>query len=84
MKFGHDYGLVFAIAQFAVCTAYGVAPLLGAQLVDFIGFAWLMRLLSLLNLAQAVVIHFSVKWNLLLYTELIDFKVSIFDSSNGF
>lgn len=72
MKFGSDYGLVYAIAQIAVCTAYGVAPLLGGQLADYFGFGWLMRLLGLLNLAQAVLIHCSVKLNLLLSDEVPD------------
>lgn len=32
VKFSGDYGSVYAIAQIAVCTAYGLAPLLGSQL----------------------------------------------------
>lgn len=72
MKFGSDYGLVYAIAQIAVCTAYGVAPLLGGQLADYFGFGWLMRLLGVLNLAQAALIHCSVKLNLLLSDDAPD------------
>lgn len=72
VKYGSDYGLVYAIAQIAVCAAYGVAPLLGAQLADYFGFGSLMRLLGLLNLVQAALIHFSVKQNLLLSDDTPD------------
>lgn len=72
VKFGADYGLVYAIAQIAVCTAYGIAPLVGSQLADMFGFSWLMRLLGILNLSQAVLIHLLLRNNVLLSVDAAD------------
>ncbi|KXJ84099.1 hypothetical protein RP20_CCG019189 [Aedes albopictus] len=46
-----NYGAVYAIQQIAVSLAYSLAPILGGELVPWIGFPWLMRLMGLLNLA---------------------------------
>ncbi|EAT34530.1 AAEL013238-PA, partial [Aedes aegypti] len=45
-----NYGAVYAIQQIAVSLAYSLAPILGGELVPWIGFPWLMRVMGLLNL----------------------------------
>ncbi|KAK4876335.1 hypothetical protein RN001_012757 [Aquatica leii] len=43
------YGLVYALQQTSVNLAYSLGPLLGGLAVHSIGFAWLMRIVGLLN-----------------------------------
>lgn len=52
------YGSVYAIAQVAVCTAYSIGPLLGGHLVKIIGFAWVMRIVGILNLLYCPLCYF--------------------------
>ncbi|KAK9890625.1 hypothetical protein WA026_011985 [Henosepilachna vigintioctopunctata] len=44
------YGPVYALQQVAVSLAYFVGPLIGGELVYLIGFAWLMRIVGLVNI----------------------------------
>ena len=52
------YGSVYAIAQVAVCIAYSIGPLLGGHLVKTIGFAWVMRIVGILNLLYCPLCYF--------------------------
>lgn len=45
-----NYGAVYAIQQTAVSLAYSVAPLIGGELAQTIGFACLMRIIGVINL----------------------------------
>ncbi|XP_055852223.1 synaptic vesicular amine transporter [Episyrphus balteatus] len=45
-----SYGTVYAIQQTSVSLAYCLAPLLGGELVQAMGFTWLMRLVGLCNI----------------------------------
>ncbi|KAK5644946.1 hypothetical protein RI129_006246 [Pyrocoelia pectoralis] len=44
------YGLVYALQQTSVNLAYSLGPLFGGLAVHSIGFAWLMRIVGLLNI----------------------------------
>lgn len=45
-----SYGTVYAIQQTSVSLAYCLAPLLGGELVQAMGFTWLMRIVGLCNI----------------------------------
>ncbi|XP_068084836.1 synaptic vesicular amine transporter [Anabrus simplex] len=44
------YGSVYTLQQTAVSLAYALGPLVGGELVQAIGFPWLMRIVGLLNI----------------------------------
>ncbi|XP_068152861.1 synaptic vesicular amine transporter [Drosophila tropicalis] len=46
-----SYGTVYAIQQTSVSLAYCLAPLIGGELAQNFGFAWLMRIVGIFNLA---------------------------------
>ncbi len=52
------YGAVYALVETAVCLAYGLGPLLGGLAVEFFGFAMVMRILAVLNICYAPILHF--------------------------
>ncbi|XP_021355601.1 synaptic vesicular amine transporter-like [Mizuhopecten yessoensis] len=45
------YGSVYAIAQLAVCLAYGIGPSIAGQIVKLVGFSWLMWGIAIINVA---------------------------------
>lgn len=45
-----SYGTVYAIQQMSVSLAYCLAPLIGGELAQAIGFAWLMRIVGMFNI----------------------------------
>ncbi|EDW15441.2 uncharacterized protein Dmoj_GI24831 [Drosophila mojavensis] len=45
-----SYGTVYAIQQTSVSLAYCLAPLIGGELAQSFGFAWLMRIVGLFNI----------------------------------
>ncbi|XP_030369564.1 synaptic vesicular amine transporter [Scaptodrosophila lebanonensis] len=45
-----SYGTVYAIQQTSVSLAYCLAPLIGGELAQTFGFAWLMRTVGLFNM----------------------------------
>ncbi|KAK2176876.1 hypothetical protein NP493_634g00014 [Ridgeia piscesae] len=45
-----DYGNVYAIAQMSISLAFSVGPSVGGQLVELIGFPWLVRGMALLTI----------------------------------
>ncbi|KAH8406559.1 hypothetical protein KR215_007532 [Drosophila sulfurigaster] len=45
-----SYGTVYAIQQTSVSLAYCLAPLIGGELAQSFGFAWLMRIVGILNI----------------------------------
>ncbi|XP_033757412.1 synaptic vesicular amine transporter-like [Pecten maximus] len=45
------YGSVYAIAQLAVCLAYGIGPSIAGQIVKLVGFSWLMWGIAIINIA---------------------------------
>ncbi|KAL7727278.1 hypothetical protein ACLKA6_016031 [Drosophila palustris] len=45
-----SYGTVYAIQQTSVSLAYCLAPLIGGELAQSFGFAWLMRIVGMLNI----------------------------------
>ncbi|KAH8351335.1 hypothetical protein KR084_009389 [Drosophila pseudotakahashii] len=45
-----SYGTVYAIQQTSVSLAYCLAPLIGGELAQTFGFAWLMRIVGLFNM----------------------------------
>jgi MFS family permease len=47
---GSHYGLVYAIQQTAVSLAYSLAPIIGGELAQNIGFSWLMVVIGGANL----------------------------------
>lgn len=55
-RYAADYATVYAIAQIAVCFAYGFAPLVGAQIAELVGFRWLMSAIGSLNVAYCVLL----------------------------
>ncbi|XP_076317026.1 synaptic vesicular amine transporter-like isoform X2 [Tachypleus tridentatus] len=44
------YGTVYSIVQVAVSLAYSVAPLVGGELVQWVGFPWVIRSLGIMNI----------------------------------
>lgn len=48
-----NYGAVYAIQQMAVSLAYSVVPMIAGELVNVIGFPWLMRLIGVANIIYA-------------------------------
>ncbi|GLG96774.1 Vesicular acetylcholine transporter [Gryllus bimaculatus] len=44
------YGSVYSLEQTAVSLAYFLGPFAGGELVETIGFSWLMRIVGLLNI----------------------------------
>ncbi|KMZ05355.1 synaptic vesicular amine transporter [Drosophila simulans] len=45
-----SYGTVYAIQQTSVSLAYCLAPLIGGELAQTFGFAWLMRIVGIFNM----------------------------------
>lgn len=45
-----SYGSVYAIQQTSVSLAYCLAPLIGGELAQAFGFAWLMRIVGFFNI----------------------------------
>lgn len=45
-----SYGTVYAIQQTSVSLAYCLAPLIGGELAQAFGFAWLMRIVGFFNI----------------------------------
>ncbi|XP_032596409.1 synaptic vesicular amine transporter [Drosophila grimshawi] len=45
-----SYGTVYAIQQTSVSLAYCLAPLIGGELAQSFGFAWLMRIVGIFNM----------------------------------
>uniref|UniRef100_A0A1I8P3T0 Major facilitator superfamily (MFS) profile domain-containing protein n=1 Tax=Stomoxys calcitrans TaxID=35570 RepID=A0A1I8P3T0_STOCA len=45
-----SYGSVYAIQQTSVSLAYCLAPLIGGELAQLFGFAWLMRIVGVFNI----------------------------------
>ncbi|XP_052859221.1 synaptic vesicular amine transporter [Drosophila gunungcola] len=45
-----SYGTVYAIQQTSVSLAYCLAPLIGGELAQSFGFAWLMRIVGVFNM----------------------------------
>nr|XP_036674699.1 synaptic vesicular amine transporter [Drosophila suzukii] len=45
-----SYGTVYAIQQTSVSLAYCLAPLIGGELAQTFGFAWLMRIVGVFNM----------------------------------
>ncbi|XP_002054478.3 synaptic vesicular amine transporter [Drosophila virilis] len=45
-----SYGTVYAIQQTSVSLAYCLAPLIGGELAQSFGFAWLMRIVGIFNI----------------------------------
>ncbi|KAI0237707.1 Synaptic vesicular amine transporter [Lamellibrachia satsuma] len=46
-----DYGNVYAIAQMSLSLAFSIGPSVGGQLVELIGFPWLVRGMAVLTIA---------------------------------
>lgn len=55
-RYSADYATVYGLSQISVCFAYGVAPLIGSQLTQLVGFQWLMSALGFLNILYSIVI----------------------------
>ncbi|XP_011192927.2 synaptic vesicular amine transporter [Zeugodacus cucurbitae] len=53
-----SYGTVYAIQQTSVSLAYCLAPLLGGELAQTFGFAWLMRIVGFFNICYGPVLVF--------------------------
>uniref|UniRef100_A0A0K8VT97 Synaptic vesicular amine transporter n=1 Tax=Bactrocera latifrons TaxID=174628 RepID=A0A0K8VT97_BACLA len=53
-----SYGTVYAIQQTSVSLAYCLAPLLGGELAQTIGFSWLMRIVGFFNICYGPVLVF--------------------------
>lgn len=51
-----NYGTVYAIQQTSVSLAYSVAPLIGGELAEFIGFPSLMMFVGILNILYAPIL----------------------------
>uniref|UniRef100_A0A336L2F9 CSON011665 protein n=1 Tax=Culicoides sonorensis TaxID=179676 RepID=A0A336L2F9_CULSO len=49
-----NYGAVYAIQQMAVSLAYSIAPMLGGELAQAIGFPWLMRFIGVINIGYGL------------------------------
>lgn len=63
-----NYGAVYAIQQMAVSLAYSIVPMIGGELVDVIGFSWLMRLIGIANIVYApFLLYESLKVKIILY-----------------
>lgn len=45
-----NYGAVYAIQQMAVSLAYSVAPMVGGEMAQLIGFPWLIRIIGVINI----------------------------------
>ncbi|XP_067626959.1 synaptic vesicular amine transporter [Eurosta solidaginis] len=56
-----SYGAVYAVQQTSVSLAYCFAPLLGGELAQVLGFAWLMRIIGFCNIAYGPVLVFQYK-----------------------
>ncbi|XP_014485151.1 PREDICTED: synaptic vesicular amine transporter-like [Dinoponera quadriceps] len=46
-----NYGPVYSIQQVAVSLAYSLGPIMGGEMVRTIGFAWVMRIVGIVNIA---------------------------------
>lgn len=55
-RYSADYATVYGVSQIAVCFAYGIAPLIGSQLAQLIGFQSLMIGLGTLNILHSLLI----------------------------
>jgi hypothetical protein len=55
-RYAADYATVYGVSQIAVCFAYGIAPLIGSQLAQLIGFRGLMGGLGALNIVYSMLI----------------------------
>ncbi|KAH8358490.1 hypothetical protein KR093_000465 [Drosophila rubida] len=53
-----SYGTVYAIQQTSVSLAYCLAPLIGGELAQSFGFAWLMRIVGILNVIYGPILVF--------------------------
>ncbi|EDW38970.1 GL13834 [Drosophila persimilis] len=51
-----SYGTVYAIQQTSVSLAYCLAPLIGGELAQTFGFAWLMRIVGICNMIYGPVL----------------------------
>ncbi|XP_075147440.1 putative mushroom body vesicular transporter portabella [Haematobia irritans] len=51
-----SYGSVYAIQQTSVSLAYCLAPLIGGELAQAFGFAWLMRIVGIFNIIYGPVL----------------------------
>lgn len=51
-----NYGTVYAIQQTSVSLAYSVAPLLGGEFAEWIGFPSLMTVIGILNILYGPVL----------------------------
>lgn len=51
-----SYGTVYAIQQTSVSLAYCLAPLIGGELAQAFGFAWLMRIVGFFNIIYGPVL----------------------------
>uniref|UniRef100_B3P8G0 GG12415 n=1 Tax=Drosophila erecta TaxID=7220 RepID=B3P8G0_DROER len=51
-----SYGTVYAIQQTSVSLAYCLAPLIGGELAQTFGFAWLMRIVGIFNMIYGPVL----------------------------
>jgi MFS transporter, DHA1 family, solute carrier family 18 (vesicular amine transporter), member 1/2 len=58
---GSHYGLVYAIQQTAVSLAYSLAPIVGGELAQNIGFPWLMVVIGSANLIYSGYLILSMK-----------------------
>ncbi|XP_039260992.2 synaptic vesicular amine transporter-like [Styela clava] len=72
------YGSVYAIADASFCFAFIIGPLLAGSVIRFIGFAWLMYLVAILNVIFAPFVIF-----LRNPPSLDDEKQAIINSENG-
>ena len=61
MRYVSVYGSVYAIADISYSFAYAIGPILAGQIVQAIGFKWLMFFICLLNVLYAPVLYFLKK-----------------------
>lgn len=59
-----SYGTVYAIQQTSVSLAYCLAPLIGGELAQAFGFAWLMRIVGFFNIIYGpILVYLNYKYD---------------------
>ncbi|XP_017844719.1 synaptic vesicular amine transporter [Drosophila busckii] len=56
-----SYGTVYTVQQTSVSLAYCLAPLIGGELAQSFGFAWLMRVIGICNLIYGPILTYLYK-----------------------